>query len=75
MAQELIQPSGPMVRPTVHLQVRVVAADGRRYSWTGYYAHSMDAQIEAMERHPHAGRIDVRPVAVVRAFPQGGGHA
>lgn len=75
MAQELIQASGPVVRPTVHLQVQVVAADGRRYEWTGYYAHSIDAQIEALERHPHAGRIEVRPVAVVRAFPQGGGHA
>lgn len=75
MAQELILASGPMVRPTVHLQVQVVAADGRRYEWKGYYAHSIDAHIEAQERHPYARRIEVRPVAVVRAFPQGGGHA
>lgn len=51
------------------LLVKVLTETNRRYEYEALFRSSFDAYDDAMERYPHAARIEVQP-----AQPKGGHH-
>lgn len=52
-------PDKPQLRRMV---VTVHTLGGRRFEYDGLFATTFDAYDDALERHPHASRIEVRPI-------------
>jgi len=60
----------PPKPPLQTMAVTVHTLAGRRFQYDGLYASTFAAYDDALERHPHASRIEVRPIN-----SSGGNHA
>lgn len=55
--------------PKRRMLVQVRTEAGRRFEWHGQYASTFAAYDDALAKHPHAARIEVRPDAQVIPLP------